>query len=85
MDTKDQFRDIAHAVRWHRKLAGLTQVELAELAGVGKTVLFDIEHGKESVLACGLLKVLAALNLKIEIVSPVGGSGGGSGGGKTVP
>ncbi|OGC19071.1 hypothetical protein A3J90_07980 [candidate division WOR-1 bacterium RIFOXYC2_FULL_37_10] len=29
-------------VRYHREKAGLTQLGLAELAGVGKTVIFDI-------------------------------------------
>jgi DNA-binding XRE family transcriptional regulator len=41
--------DLKNIVRQHRRLSGLSQAELAKLAGVGKTVVFDIEHGKESV------------------------------------
>jgi DNA-binding XRE family transcriptional regulator len=41
--------DLKTIVRQHRKLSGLSQAQLAKVAGVGKTVIFDIEHGKESV------------------------------------
>jgi y4mF family transcriptional regulator len=65
---KDNLNDI---VRYHRRLSGLTQAGLARLAGVGKTVVFDIEHGKESVQFDTLRKVLAALNIKFVLQSPV--------------
>jgi DNA-binding XRE family transcriptional regulator len=39
----------AKVVRFHRKKSGLTQQELAKLAGVGKTVVFDLEKGKKSI------------------------------------
>jgi y4mF family transcriptional regulator len=58
-------------VRQHRRLSGLSQAELARLAGVGKTVVFDIEHGKESVQFDTLKKVLAVLNIKFIFQSPV--------------
>jgi len=58
-------------VRDHRKLSGLSQTELAKLAGVGKTVVFDIEHGKESVRFDTLKKVLVALNITFVLQSPV--------------
>lgn len=58
-------------VRRHRKRSGLTQRELARLAEVGKTAVFDIEHGKLSVRFDTLLKVLFVLNIKIEFVSPL--------------
>lgn len=63
--------DIKEAVRQHRRLAGLSQEELAQLAGVGKTVIFDIEHGKKSVRFNTLLKVLTSLNISLEIKTPV--------------
>jgi len=34
-------------VKEHRKKAGLTQLELANLAAVGKTTVFDIEKIKK--------------------------------------
>ena len=63
--------DLKSIVRHHRRLSGLSQAELAKLAGVGKTVIFDIEHGKESVQFDTLKKVLAALNIKLVLQSPV--------------
>lgn len=63
--------DIAKMVRYCRKQAGLTQNELAQLAGLGKTVIFDIEKGKESVRLNTLLKVLDVLNIKIRFEAPL--------------
>lgn len=63
--------DLHTIVREHRRLSGLSQAQLAKLAGVGKTVIFDIEHGKESVQFDTLKKVLAALNIKFVLQSPV--------------
>ena len=63
--------ELKDLVRQHRRLSGLTMIELAKLAGVGKTVVFDIEHGKETVQLDTLKKVLAVLNLKLVFQSPV--------------
>jgi HTH-type transcriptional regulator/antitoxin HipB len=63
--------DLKSIVRDHRRLSGLSQAELAKLAGVGKTVVFDIEHGKESVQFDTLKKVLTALNIKLTLRSPI--------------
>jgi HTH-type transcriptional regulator / antitoxin HipB len=56
-----------------RKSANLTQSELAELAGVGKTVIWDLEHGKRTIRLETLLKVLASLNIDIIARSPITG------------
>lgn len=63
--------DLKSIVREHRRLSGLTQAELAKLAGVGKTVIFDIEHGKETVQLDTLKKVLSILNIQMVFKSPV--------------
>jgi y4mF family transcriptional regulator len=63
--------DIGYILKLHRKHSGLSRLELAEIAGVGKTVIYDIEHGKETVQFSSLIKVLAALNIKIRYESPV--------------
>jgi len=63
--------DLKNIVRQHRRLSGLSQAGLAKLAGVGKTVVFDIEHGKESIQFDTLKKVLAALNIKLSLQSPI--------------
>lgn len=61
---------IAQLVRTNRKFAGLSQNELAKLAGVGKTVIFDIEKGKETVQLDTLLKIFDVLNIKLKFESP---------------
>jgi HTH-type transcriptional regulator/antitoxin HipB len=66
---------LGDAICAHRKAAGLTQMELAKLAGVGKTVVFDIEKGKTTVRLATLLRVLEALNLRLEWHSPLTDTG----------
>lgn len=62
--------EIANVVHYYRKQSGLSQQELARLAGVGKTVIYDIEKGKESVRLDTLLKVLDVLNIKMTFETP---------------
>lgn len=62
---------LAEIIRKHRKAAGLSQIQLAEMAGVGKTVVFDLEKGKESVQLDTLQKILAVLNIKVQLISPL--------------
>lgn len=62
---------IGKIVVFHRKKSKLTQKQLADLAGVGKTVVFDIEKGKETVQLNSLLRVLYVLNIKLELRSPI--------------
>ena len=62
---------ISQIVRLHREVAQLTRLELSMLAGVGKTVIFDIEHGKESIRFDTLCRVLSALNVSLHYDSPV--------------
>ena len=60
---------LGNIIRIHRKKAKLTQKQLADFAGLGKTVIFDIEKGKETVQFSSLLKVLNVLNIKLKIKS----------------
>ena len=62
---------LSQVIRQHRKFAGLSQLQLAELAGVGKTVVFDLEKGKGTVKLDTLRKILNALNIKVELTSPI--------------
>ncbi len=63
--------EIGRMIRDHRKKAGLSQLELAKLAGTGKTAVFDIEKGKETVRLDTLLKILNVLNIQMKFVSPL--------------
>nr|WP_237758976.1 helix-turn-helix transcriptional regulator [Legionella birminghamensis] len=62
--------EIAQMVHYYRKQSGLSQQDLANLAGVGKTVIFDIEKGKETVQLNTLIKVLDVLNIRIKFEPP---------------
>lgn len=62
-------KQIGKTIIFHRKKSKLTQKQLADLAGVGKTVVFDIEKGKETVQLNSLLKVLSVLNIQLEMKS----------------
>ena len=63
--------DIGNCVHDCRKLAGLSQQALAKLAGVGKTAVFDLEKGKETVQLNTVLKVFSVLNIKIKLEKPL--------------
>jgi HTH-type transcriptional regulator / antitoxin HipB len=52
-------------VRYHRRKKKLTQYKLAVLAGVGKTMVFDLEKGKKTVKMNSLFKVLGALDIHL--------------------
>lgn len=62
--------EIAKIVHYCRKQSGLSQQGLAQLAGVGKTVIFDIEKGKKTVQLNTLLKVFDVLNIRIKFETP---------------
>jgi len=62
--------EIAKTVRYCRKQSGLSQIALAKLAGVGKTVVFDIEKGKETVQFNSLIKIFEVLNIHIKLETP---------------
>jgi len=64
-------KKIGKIISFHRKKSGLTQIQLAELAGVGKSVVFDSEKGKETIQLNSLLKILEALNITMELKSPL--------------
>jgi HTH-type transcriptional regulator / antitoxin HipB len=66
-----QSKEFKEVIRMHRKAAKLSRIRLAELAGVGKTVIYDIEKGKESVQLDTLQKILKVLNIKIVLTSPL--------------
>jgi len=62
-------KTLSGIIRKHRKVAGLSQLQLAEMAGVGKTVVFNLEKGKETVQLDTLRKILRVLNIKVQLQS----------------
>jgi len=63
--------NIKELILYHRKASGLSRIELADLAGVGKTVIYDIEKGKQTIRWSTLQSVLLALNIQITFHSPL--------------
>ncbi len=62
--------EVGKIIHFCRKQSKLSQLQLATLAGVGKTVIYDVEKGKESIQLNTLLKILDALNIKLELITP---------------
>jgi len=65
---QDKLSDI---IIFHRKRSGLTQLELADLAGVGKNLVYSLEKGQESVRLENLFKILRVLNISLDFQSPL--------------
>jgi HTH-type transcriptional regulator / antitoxin HipB len=63
---------IGDIIKSTRKKAGLSQKELADLAGVGKTTVFDIENGKETVRFANIRRICGVLNIEFIMRDPFG-------------
>ena len=72
-------KEIGKIIRENRKNAGLSQIDLAQLAGIGKTAVFDIEKGKASTKLKTLIPVLKVLNIEVIIKSPLDYTAGARG------
>lgn len=68
---KNLLAEIGGIVKFHRKKSGLSQSDLAKMADVGKTVIYDIEHATTSTRIDTLVKVFKALNIQIHFESPL--------------
>jgi len=64
-------KTIAEVIEFHRKKANLTQGELSNLSGVGKTVIWKVENGHRGVQWANLEKLFHVLNIGIEWRSPI--------------
>ncbi len=62
---------LANIILFHRKRSGLTQLELAEMSGVGKNMVYELENGKQSVQLDNLLRILRVLNIELTFKSPL--------------
>ena len=68
LTTSDQ---LASLVRFHRKRAGLSQVDMASMADVSRKVVQDLEAGHDGVSWRNLMAVLAVLNVKLRPTGPL--------------
>jgi HTH-type transcriptional regulator/antitoxin HipB len=55
------------AIRHYRTEAGLTQAELAEMAGLHRTYLSDLERGKETEQVKRILRVFRQLGVRMTL------------------
>lgn len=58
---------IGPAIRRYREEAGLTQSQLAEMAGLNRTYLSDLEQGKETEQLRRILWVLKLLGVRATL------------------
>jgi transcriptional regulator with XRE-family HTH domain len=58
---------IGQAVRHYRLQAGLTQGQLAEMTGLNRTYLSDLEQGKETEQVKRILRVLHQLGVRLSL------------------
>ncbi|MDF3130811.1 helix-turn-helix domain-containing protein [Kiritimatiellaeota bacterium B1221] len=59
--------DLGETIKTARENRGLSQKALADLAGIGKTAMFDLEHGNPGVRLNTLLAVLHELDMHLEL------------------
>lgn len=76
MDRVRTVGSIGKFVQERRKAAGLTQRELAELAGVGTRFISELERGKSTVRLAEVNAVLAVFGKILGIVALPRGGGG---------
>ncbi len=67
---KNHILELGKIILFHREKSGLSRGELAKLAGVGKTFIFDVEHGKISIKLSTLQRILEVLNISLTFKSP---------------
>lgn len=63
--------DLGSLISFHRKKAGLTQVGLAALAGVSRSVVQDLEAGKGRTVWEHIERILDVLNIQLNPEGPL--------------
>lgn len=58
---------VGPAIRKYREEAGLTQAELADLAGLNRTYLSELEQGKETEQLRRILRILKVLGVRATL------------------
>ena len=58
---------IGTAIRHYRQQAGLSQAELAELSGLNRSYLSDLERGRETEQVKRILRVLRQLGVRMTL------------------
>ncbi len=62
-------KEIGAFVRQERKAQGISQEQLAGIAGTGTRFVSELEHGKETIQADKMIKVVEALGYGIHVMN----------------
>ena len=65
-------KELGEFVAKVRKAQGVTQLQLAQAASVGRRFVVELENGKETIQAGKLLKVLETLGVDVTLTAPEG-------------
>lgn len=57
------------AVRKHRDAAGLSQEQLADLAGIHRTYIGDVERGERNLGLVNVYRIAEALKVKLSVLA----------------
>ncbi|RYG46475.1 transcriptional regulator [bacterium] len=68
-DAAPVLEDLGHQVRQARVASGLSQEELALLAGTSRRPIYLLETGRGAVRLDSLIRILEALGMKMEFMS----------------
>lgn len=60
-------QELGRAIAAQRKIRGFTQQEFADLAGVGRRFISEIESGKPTAEIGKILQVLTALGIDVHL------------------
>jgi HTH-type transcriptional regulator/antitoxin HipB len=58
---------VGPAIRKYREEAGMTQAELADMAGLNRTYLSELEQGKETEQLRRILRILKVLGVRATL------------------
>lgn len=70
--TMKSMKEIGAFVTATRKRQGATQLDLAQLSGVGRRFVVELESGKDSLHAGKVLRVLETLGIGLTLDEPRG-------------
>ena len=69
-DEQKTMEDIGRLIRDERRRQGVTQMQLAGVAGTGIRFVSDLENGKGTIQTGKLLRIVQTLGLGMFIFSP---------------
>lgn len=72
-------RNLGKAIRERRLELGVSQMEMAEEAGIHRTYLSDVERGERNITVAMLAKLAGALNISVSQLVKVAENGNGRG------